>query len=410
MWTALAITTLVALACTLAAWIRQSRSLQSHIDRLERQLRESGESFQRELAHEHAGREVIFDCMIEGLVVLDPAGRIRLLNRAVQQLFNLTSDARGRTLLEALRRHELQELADRARSQGQALGLELILDGPPPRCLAVNATAFQDSNPHRRGVILVFHDVTRLNQLEATRREFVANVSHELRTPITIVKGYVETLLDGARNDPNLSLKFLQTIEKHTNRLTFLIEDLLTISQLEDGRVVMNRQWTDLRPLASRVLEDFSSRAAAREITLLNEIPDTLALRADIDRLHQVLVNVVDNAIKYGRTGGRVSLTARVTPSGDRVEIAVSDDGPGIPQDSLTRIFERFYRVDTARSREQGGTGLGLSIVKHIIQAHGGDVSAESQPGRGTTFRLTLPLDPTPAPPHSDSKTPPQSQ
>jgi len=397
-WLSLALLALTALAVTLIAWRRQTTSLQRRIAELDQRLRDSGETFRRELEQEHAGREVIFDRMIEGLVVLDGNGRVRLVNQAVENLFNLSTDVRGRTMLEAFRRHELQELATRAQTHGQALGLELTLDGPSPRCLEINATAVHDTQGASRGVMLVLHDVTRLNELEATRREFVANVSHELRTPITIIKGYVETLLDGARNDPTLSLKFLQTIEKHTNRLTFLIEDLLTISQLEEGRIVVNRQWCELRPLVTRILEDFAARAQARDITLTNQVPDTLPLRADFDRLHQVLVNLVDNAIKYGRAGGHVSVTAKVLDSRDKVEILVIDDGPGIPQEALPRVFERFYRVDTARSREQGGTGLGLSIVKHIIQAHGGDVAAESQPGKGTTFRLTLPWE-TPSPP-----------
>jgi two-component system phosphate regulon sensor histidine kinase PhoR len=400
-WPFLALTALAALVGVFYYWRRQSRGQQARIAELDQRLRDANERFRRELEQEHAGQEVIFDCMIEGLVVLDSEGRIRLINQAVENLFQLNAEARGRTLLEAFRRHELQDLANRASAQGQALGLELTLDGPSRRCLAINATAFHDTGGTQRGVILVFHDVTRLNELEATRREFVANVSHELRTPITIIKGYVETLLDGARNDPQLSLKFLQTIEKHTNRLTFLIEDLLTISQLEEGRIVVNHQWGQLHTLVAKVLEDFASRAAARNIALANQVPESLTLRADLDRLQQVLVNLIDNAIKYGRAGGHVSVAARILAtqdSPDRIEISVTDDGPGIPKESIDRIFERFYRVDTARSREQGGTGLGLSIVKHIVQAHGGDVSAESQPGKGTTFRLTLPGE-TPSPP-----------
>ena len=398
MWLSIALFALAALGTTLFAWRRQTRDLQSRLHALSQSLRDSETTRRQDLEREYAGREVIFDCMIEGLVVLDPKGRVQLINQAVRRLFKLNSEPQGRTLLEVLRRHELQELADRARAQGQALGLELVLDGPPPCFLEINATAFRDTDGTQRGVILVFHDVTRLNELEATRRQFVANVSHELRTPITIIKGFVETLLDGARNDPELSLKFLQTVEKHANRLTFLIEDLLTISQLEDGRIVLNRQWGQLHPVAERVLDDFSARARARNISLSNQIPDSLTLRADLDRLHQVLVNLVDNAIKYGRTGGHVTLSARIPAQSQQVEIEVADDGPGIPSESLPRVFERFYRVDAARSRDQGGTGLGLSIVKHIVQAHGGEVSAESRPGHGTTFRLTLPTESTPPP------------
>lgn len=384
-------------------WRWRYRRVEAAYRALERARTEREAALREELARDRAGREAVFDCMIEGLLVLGGDGRVRLLNRPLQRLLGLVADVRGRTLLEALQRHELEELVGRAQREGQALGVELEVPGLSPRLLQVNATTFAEGTAGGRGVILVFHDVTRLKELERNRREFVANVSHELRTPLALIKGYVETLIDGARQDTEVGLRFLQTIEKHTNRLTFLIEDLLTISQLESGQVVMNRQCGELGPLVSRVLEDFAARAAARNLRLENEVPEGLVLRADFDRLQQVLFNLVDNGIKYGRSGGRIAVGGVRVGEGANAEIWVADDGPGIPRDALERIFERFYRVDAARSREQGGTGLGLSIVKHIVQAHGGEVKAESELGRGTVFRMTFPWE-APTPPMSVGK------
>jgi two-component system phosphate regulon sensor histidine kinase PhoR len=233
--------------------------------------------------------------------------------------------------------------------------------------------------------------LTRIKQLESTRQEFVANVSHELRTPLSLIKGFVETLLDGAKDDPDLATRFLRTIEKHTDRLTYLIEDLLTISRLESGQIVMNLHQVDLREEVDHVIEDLQARAASKKVTLINSLPAELPARADTDRLQQVLFNLVENAIKYGRSDGNVTVGGQVNGS-NIVELWVTDDGPGIPTESRERIFERFYRVDRARSRDTGGTGLGLAIVKHIVQAHGGEVWVKSELGQGATFFFTLPV------------------
>ncbi|MBX3743794.1 MAG: PAS domain-containing protein [Verrucomicrobiae bacterium] len=396
MWTAVALALAAALVASHAWWGWRWHRARLRFDRDAARARELERHLRDELERDRAGQTAAFNCMVEGLLVLGPDARVQWINRPLQQIFALPDDMRGRTLIEALRRHELEELAQRARLEGQALGYELELHGPHPRILQVNATTSGNGDPRHRLVILVFHDVTRLKELESTRREFVANVSHELRTPLALIKGYVETLIDGARHDPEVALRFLQTIEKHTNRLTFLIEDLLTISQLEAGQVVMNRQAGELHPLVARVFEDFTARAADRQVQLVNAVPEDLSLRVDFDRLQQVLFNLIDNAIKYGRAGGRVTVGAQTNPRAARAELWVADDGPGIPREALDRVFERFYRVDAARSREQGGTGLGLSIVKHIVQAHGGEVRAESESGKGATFRLTLPWDPPP--------------
>jgi len=396
MWTLIALVALAALAATNLWWWNRCRRSAGDAGRRFEEHRAREERLQEQLSRDLAGRDAVLNCMTEGVLVLGGDGRVRLVNQSLHRLFQLATEVRGRTVIEALRRHELVELAGRAVTQGQALGLQLELPGAEPRMLQVNATTFDEGGDGPPGCILVFHDVTRLKELEGTRRDFVANVSHELRTPLALIKGFVETLIDGARHDPEVALRFLQTIEKHANRLTFLIEDLLTISQLESGRIVMNRSRAPLRPLVARVFEDFARRAADRRISLANEVPEPLEVRADPDRLQQVLFNLVDNGLKYGRSGGRVTVGARPADGSGRTEVWVSDDGPGIPTEALDRVFERFFRVDAARSREQGGTGLGLSIVKHIVAAHGGEVRAESEPGRGATFRITLPDDAEP--------------
>jgi two-component system phosphate regulon sensor histidine kinase PhoR len=235
----------------------------------------------------------------------------------------------------------------------------------------------------------VFHDVSRLRQLEAIRQEFVANVSHELRTPLSLIKGAVETLLDGGKDDPVALTRFLEIIDRHADRLTLLINDLLLLSTLDSGRVRLVLQPVPLRAAIQEVFDDFRLRARARGVELANDVPTGLFAEADPDRLRQVLANLIDNAIKYGRADGLAAARARAMPDGG-IEVGISDDGPGIQPEAQARIFERFYRVDKARSRDQGGTGLGLAIVKNVVQAHGGDVRVESSPGKGTTFYFTL--------------------
>jgi len=337
-----------------------------------------------------AQQEALFNSMSEGVLVLDSSGRIQLVNRSLRVLLGLGDGIEGLSLLEAVRWHELAELVKRLEAEPMVLGQQFELPGLTERWVEVNATAVRDNQGRRLGAILVFHDLTRLKQLENTRQEFVANVSHELRTPLSLIKGYVETLLDRAIDEPALVTRFLQIIQKHVNRLTYLIEDLLTISRLESGQVVLNLHPVEVHGQAARVLEDLQARAAEKQVTLQNQIEPALVVRADADRLQQVFFNLVENAIKYGHPGGHVELGGRRTPKG-KVELWVKDDGPGIPLEAQGRIFERFYRVDRARSRETGGTGLGLAIVKHIVQAHGGEVWLESQPGHGATFFFSLP-------------------
>ena len=341
-------------------------------------------------AQTEAEQQALFNSMAEGLLLLDREGHVQLVNRSLEEFFGLKSDVRGQTIMEAFRLQELAAVARRLPAERVVQGQELQLPGARGRWLEVNAASVLDRDGTQHGAVLVFHDLTRLKQLENTRQEFVANVSHELRTPLSLIKGFVETLIDGAKNDPELSTRFLRTIEKHTDRLTYLIEDLLTISRLESGQIVMNLHDVALRDETTHVIDDLQARAADKKVSLKNEMPVELHARADADRLQQVLFNLVENAIKYGRAEGTVSIGGHVNGS-DKVELWVRDDGPGIPSEAKERIFERFYRVDRARSRETGGTGLGLAIVKHIVQAHGGEVWVKSELGKGAAFYFTLP-------------------
>jgi len=335
-----------------------------------------------------AQQQAVFNSMVEGVLVLDSSQRVQLVNQSLQRLFSLP-EVRGQTILETFRLPELSDLAQRLQQERTKLAQVLELPGMDERWVEVNAAAVVDKDGGQHGAILVFHDLTRLKQLERTRQEFVANVSHELRTPLSLIKGFVETLLEGAQNDPERCTRFLQTIEKHTDRLTFLIEDLLTVSRLESGQVVMNLHTVDLHDEAQRVMEDLRRRAAEKQATVENAVPPGLRARADADRLQQVLTNLVENAIKYGRSGGRIEIGGQTKPEG-WVEMWVKDDGPGIPAEDRERVFERFYRVDRARSRETGGTGLGLAIVKHIVQAHGGEVWLKCESSQGAAFHFTL--------------------
>jgi two-component system, OmpR family, phosphate regulon sensor histidine kinase PhoR len=363
-------------------FLHQRRQVQAEMEELQRRQQQTATDAK-------AQQQVLFNSMLEGLLLLDRNRRISLANRAFKNLFGLKTELRGKTVMEALRVHELAALVERVESDGQVFDYELKLPELSERWLQVNAAAISNSAGEREGTILVFHDLTRLKQLERTREEFVANVSHELRTPLSLIKGYVETLLDGARDNPEVAERFLKIIERNTSRLDLLIQDLLAISELESGRVKLNVQPVLMRPVGEEVFSSFKERAAARNIKLVNALSD-LTARADPDRLQQVFANLLDNAVKYGRDGGTVTVSGHQAEDG-MVEIVVQDDGPGIPPESLDRVFERFYRVDKARSREQGGTGLGLSIVKHIVQSHGGKVWVKSEPGKGATFFFTLP-------------------
>ncbi|MDB6109523.1 MAG: sensor signal transduction histidine kinase [Pedosphaera sp.] len=381
----------VAAAVALHFWWRRHYELLRQQSLKEQQfLAEFRRQCDQDAGQQQAEQQALFNSMAEGVLVLDQSGRVQLVNRSLQEFFGLKSDVRAQTIMEAFRLQELAEVIRRLPAERIVQGHELELPGVNGRWLEVNAAAVLDRAGTQLGSIMVFHDLTRLKQLENTRQEFVANVSHELRTPLSLIKGFVETLLDGASSDPQLTSRFLRTIEKHTDRLTYLIEDLLTISRLESGQIVMNLHPVDLRAEVAHVLEDLQARAAEKNVVLQNSLPAGLEANADADRLQQVLFNLIENAIKYGRAEGCVTIGGQSIADG-KLELWVKDDGPGIPPEAKERVFERFYRADRARSRETGGTGLGLAIVKHIVQAHGGEVWVRSEPGEGATFFLTLP-------------------
>jgi two-component system, OmpR family, phosphate regulon sensor histidine kinase PhoR len=373
----------------------------------ERRLRRAGEArWRNESSEQRSRREVelreqsqrtsaLFDRMVEGLIVVDAAGRIRMANRAAARLFGFDAPGAGKTILEATRNHEVAAVVGRLDRELEVLGHELRIDAMnAPRFLQVNALALRDSGGAGDGAIVVFHDLTLLRQLEGVRQEFVANVSHELRTPLSLIKSAVETLLDGGKDDPATLARFLAIIDKHAHRLALLIDDLLLLSTMDSGGLRLDKQPLPFRATVQDAIEDLQPRALARGVTLENSIPGALVALADHERMRQVIFNLMDNAIKYGRPGGKTMIGGRMLPSG-RIEISVVDDGPGILKEHQQRIFERFYRVDKARSREQGGTGLGLAIVKHVVQAHGGEVLLESQPGAGAKFIIHLPAVPS---------------
>jgi len=347
------------------------------LNQMSRQL----ETRLRELTSEKAHLAGILAGMTEGVLVVDTAGKLRLLNTALRHAFGLTDAALGKTVLEVFRDAGLAELIGAAPA-----ARELTFLQPAGRVFTVQAGQLTGAT----GVVVVFHDITRLKQLENVRKDFVANVSHELRTPLAVIKGYVETLLDEEPPAAATGKQFLETIQRHTRRLEVLIDDLLSISALESQQVQLDCKPVSLRTTAGAVVDELSPRAREKNIAVTLAIPaDLPAVSADVQRLHEVFVNLLDNALKYAPAGSRVNVSA--VPQNGFLQICVADNGPGIAADHLPRIFERFYRVDKARSRELGGTGLGLAIVKHIVQAHGGKVWVESALEKGSQFFFTIP-------------------
>jgi two-component system, OmpR family, phosphate regulon sensor histidine kinase PhoR len=345
-----------------------------------------------ELEEQTSRTITLFDRMIEGVIVLDSKGVIRLSNQAAASLFGFANPAIGRNLIEVVRNHEITAIIPKLEIVSEVLGQDIRIEGTnPSRFLQINALALRNREGVYDGAILVFHDLTRVRELEVIRQEFVGNVSHELRTPLSLVKSAVETLIDGAKEEPKTLSRFLEIIERNANRLSLLIDDLLLLSTLDSGRMQLQLQAVGLYLAIKEISEDLASSANRKGVKIINRVDETVYARADPNRLRQVLSNLIDNAIKYGKTEGTIQITARVREDA-LIEVGVADDGPGIPQDAQSRIFERFFRVDKARSRDQGGTGLGLAIVKNVVQAHGGDLRVESELGKGSTFLFTLPL------------------
>ncbi len=388
--TLLAILLGLALALMFAAWSRERSRRHRARDAHRAERAEQQAAHEATLRERSRQNQAVLDSMIEGIVVLDRQNHVLVANRAASSLFGFSLPATGRALLETVRHHEIATLVARLSREPSVLGHELRIEGAAPLFVQVNAVALREADGAPSGAVLVFHDLTRVRELEGVRQDFVANVTHELRTPLSLIKGATETLIDGAKNDPVSLDKLLGIVDRHANRLTNLIDDLLLLAKLDSGRMTLHLQPVALRALVQEVAEDLAPRAATRQMRIENALSNGLIAQADPDRIRQVLSNLIDNAIKYGRPAGAISVNA-TTLDERMLEISVRDDGPGIPPEAKARIFERFYRVDKARSRDQGGTGLGLAIVKHVVLAPGGAVRVESAPGQGAAFHVTLP-------------------
>jgi len=379
--------------------------------------------------------EAAFASMVEGALTLDTANRIDQFNRSLRKMTGKRyEDILGKTPLEAFRSVELQDALTRFRADGRPVRQEIVIGEDRPRVIGVNITAIRGFPGAEPKILMMFHDVTRIKQLERMRMDFIANVTHEIRTPLTAISGYVETLQQGAVRDREQAHKFLQTIADNAQRLNRLVDDLLTLSNIELGEARLNFERLAAAEMIAAAWQTVAPRREKKRITAETTVsPATLRFCADRDRTMQVLLNVLDNAVKYTPEGGEITVTAgpdkgetgeektgveaeavlavpdkdggpgrspapaAVAPGAGGPEnfvvIRIADTGPGIPKSELPRLGERFYRVDKTRSRELGGTGLGLSIVKHLMAAHGGRMEIDSTPGRGTTVSLYFPAN-----------------
>ena len=337
--------------------------------------------------------QAVFGAMLDGLVVVDDRRRVRMMNREFRRAFGLEEAEPGEPLLEMIRHASIDRLvmeAIRVR-EPQRESIQMSRGPSEGREMEVSAVPLGDNSAPAEGAVVLFHDVTQLRQTEEIRRDFVANVSHELRTPLSIFRGYLETLLDDPHQPPGELLRILEVMERHSDRLYALVEDVLSLARLESPEAELDLSEISLAEFLQEILRDWEKRLEAKQLKSHLDVPlDLPKLEADESRLQEIIYNLLDNAVKYSQSAGVITLRAAV--ESDRVRISVSDEGIGIPEKDLPRIFERFYRADKARSRELGGTGLGLSIVKHIAQLHGGTAEAQSEPGKGTTISVVLPL------------------
>jgi two-component system phosphate regulon sensor histidine kinase PhoR len=346
-----------------------------------------------DLQQERARSDAVLEGMVEGVIAVDGHEAIIRMNERARAMLGVGS-GRGelKPFLEVVRNADLHEIFRECRSAaaGAAVRRELQLRYPVARRLQVNAVPLRLAG-EGTGAVMVLHDITELRRLEAVRTEFVANVSHELRTPLTAMQGYLETLLTGALEEPEHARTFLEVAFRHTERLGRLLNDLTDLSNIELGKVTLSAAPLRLEEVIASALAIVRPRADAGDVVMDTDlVPPSITVYADHDRVEQILINLVDNGVKYTPAGGRVTVRARPQADG-RVEVVVADTGVGIPRADLPRVTERFYRVDKARSRELGGTGLGLAIVRHLVAAHGGELSIDSEAERGTTVRFTLP-------------------
>ena len=346
------------------------------------------------LINERDRLEAMLGAMVEGVLVIDRQGQVVRANERVRQIFGLGRDdpLLGRRLWDVSRDTELSGVVREAMNRSQPTFREVQLRGEKDRFLAVTAGPTAD----RTAWVIVLHDVTEMKRLERVRTDFVANVSHELRTPMTAIKGFAETLASTGYDDHERVARYVSIIERQASRLSRLIEDLLTLSDLELGKMAVRMRTMALAPIVHDVVELLSGTAERAHVKVRIEVDESVEAKGDPDRLAQVVSNLLENAIKFSENRGEVTVRVQRAATGGLVELQVVDRGVGIPAEDLPRLAERFYRVDKARSSELGGTGLGLSIVKHIVQAHGGSLLIESRVGVGTTVTVRLPAADSP--------------
>lgn len=357
--------------------------------------------------------EAILRNMSDGLILSDRKGTILLSNDAVPKLFATADDIEGKTIMETLRLAELMDMIDYVAASREKTSREIEITHPKDLHLMVTATPYYADRKGNEltGIVLTFHDITRLKRLEEMRKDFVANVSHEIKTPITAIKGFSETLLDGALDDRDNARTFIETIKNNSERLNSLVTDLLTLSRIELGDIMIEQDETNPEDVIDTVFTVLAEKAQSKRLYLRKEIaPEVSVFRADRDKLIQILLNLVDNGIKFTEQGGitirvkreegkrtseqeiKADPSSFISHPSSYIVISVEDTGIGIPQKHLQRLGERFYRVDRARSRELGGTGLGLAIVKHLVKAHGWEMEIASTEGQGTTVRILCPV------------------
>ena len=338
--------------------------------------------------------DAILSSLVDALVVVDKDLKITMVNPAASNLLGITPDSRGRYLLESIRNYDLIQLFQRVLQEETTAQQEIQIFSPQHYIFRAIVSPVRSQRTGKVvGVVAILHDITEIKRLEKVRSDFVANVSHELRTPLTSIKGFVETLLDGALEDPESSRRFLTIVATETDRMVNLVQDLLELSRLEGTDRAWHLVPLDLGGLARETADSYREIAQEADLSLHVEIGDYLPpIQGDATLLRQVIANLLDNAIKYTEPGGHVWLT--LSGSDEALHLSVRDTGVGIPTKHLSRIFERFYRVDKGRCRKMGGTGLGLAIVKHIVEKHHGKITVESEYGEGTCFTVTLPAIP----------------
>jgi len=376
-------------------WKIRLRDTKSELGMLSNRLNQMAEATYdklQNLSNSLAESEALLGGMEEGVLILDLQGRVRKMNDAMQAVLTQSFPAdMGKHYLEVFRDPELNDLVQITLSSGQGQKRTLSFLSQPEKIYQVQSSLIRDPERKMGGVVVVFHDVSEMKRLERIRQEFVANVSHELRTPLTAIKGYVEALRDENLESSPQAEQFLKVIDRHAARMEKIVADLLLLSQLESPGRSLRKEPIPVSELIQAALDSVQPLGEAKSQTLESKFPADLPLLVgDSQKIHQMLVNLLQNAVNYTPEGGKIAVEARKEEGG--IQIEITDTGIGIPAEDMPRIFERFYRVDKGRSRELGGTGLGLSIVKHIAEAHGGRVSVESRLGQGSRFRVFLPL------------------